>query len=214
MNQHYNQPARNLFSLCLVSFAVVGLVALLIWSKADLFWALNQLHSYPGDMLLRYFTHVGDGIFMLLMAVVAMGLGKRKLGIMMILAFLLSGLCVQVVKRLQQQPRPALYFQEQPQLKGNYTIHRPDQRTLTGRNSFPSGHTTTAFAMFSLLAFATRSKWQQAAFFFAALLAGFSRIYLGHHFFSDVYAGALLGFTTAVVVYWWLHKRTQAVITT
>ncbi|MCS6832042.1 MAG: phosphatase PAP2 family protein, partial [Flammeovirgaceae bacterium] len=35
----------------------------------------------------------------------------------------------------------------------------------------------------------------------AALLIGYSRMYLLQHFFEDVYVGAFIGFTTAFVIY-------------
>lgn len=67
--------------------------------------------------------------------------------------------------------------------------------------SFPSGHATTGMALFGMLAyFAYRhmhaGKQRQLVLSAAAVLIvliGFSRIYLGVHFLSDVLAGFLLG---------------------
>lgn len=68
--------------------------------------------------------------------------------------------------------------------------------------SFPSGHATTSLALYGLLAYFLyrhyhrRSQYQSLAVWIAAvliLLIGFSRIYLGVHFLSDVLAGYLLG---------------------
>ncbi|MBC5776010.1 phosphatase PAP2 family protein [Pontibacter sp. KCTC 32443] len=67
--------------------------------------------------------------------------------------------------------------------------------------SFPSGHATTAMALFGLLAYflyrhnnsgpyRTLIAWPTAILI---LLVSFSRIYLGVHFLSDVLAGMLLG---------------------
>ncbi|WP_162428495.1 phosphatase PAP2 family protein [Pontibacter pudoricolor] len=73
--------------------------------------------------------------------------------------------------------------------------------------SFPSGHATTAMALFGLLAYFiyrhNRDKPYRKFIVWAAailiLLVGFSRIYLGVHFLSDVLAGFILGFLWALV---------------
>lgn len=67
--------------------------------------------------------------------------------------------------------------------------------------SFPSGHATTSMALFGMLGYFGHRhlpgrRQRRAALLAAAaliLLIGFSRIYLGVHFLSDVLAGFLLG---------------------
>ena len=67
--------------------------------------------------------------------------------------------------------------------------------------SFPSGHATTALALYGLLAYFiyrhyNRSPSRSLTLWVAGILiilVGFSRIYLGVHFLSDVLAGYLLG---------------------
>ena len=68
-------------------------------------------------------------------------------------------------------------------------------------NSFPSGHTTSAFALYFSLALLTKNKWIEFLLFTIALTVAYSRIYLSQHFFSDVYAGSLVGMFTTIVVY-------------
>lgn len=67
--------------------------------------------------------------------------------------------------------------------------------------SFPSGHATTAIALYGLLAYFlyrryhTHAKRKLLLWLAAGLILtiGFSRIYLGVHYLSDVLAGFLLG---------------------
>lgn len=64
--------------------------------------------------------------------------------------------------------------------------------------SFPSGHTSASFAAATAI-YAMKKRWGWATFLFAALM-GFSRLYLGVHYPSDVFAGALLGWAMATIV--------------
>lgn len=201
MNWKYNHPLRNLFTYATILLLIAGCCALLCWNKEQGFLFLNNRHTDVADLLLKYLTHVGDGLFMVVTGVIIFLVGKRKLGVLLVLSFLLSGLLVQVVKRVEERPRPGLYFKK-PQL-----IHRVDDYLLKGKNSFPSGHTTTAFAMFSLFAFAVRNKGLQLLFFAAAVIIGYSRIYLGQHFTEDVLAGAALGFLTSFFLAWLFRKK-------
>lgn len=69
--------------------------------------------------------------------------------------------------------------------------------------SFPSGHTTAAFAAISGLFFALGRKHRGRLFLFIIpLLIAFSRIYLMVHYTSDVLAGLLIGFFSG-----WLASR-------
>lgn len=201
MNWKYNHPLKNGFTFLVCLFILVGTSVLLIWDKSTTFLLLNQQHSFIGDVALKYLTHVGDGLFMIGLGIVLLGLGKRKLGVLMLLTFLLSGLFVQLIKHTNPSPRPGLYFSKSEH------IHCVDGNLLKGSNSFPSGHTTTAFALFALLAFATRNTFLQIACFLGALSIGYSRIYLGQHFLADVLTGAIVGTATAYLLTWLLRNK-------
>ncbi len=96
-----------------------------------------------------------------------------------------SVVLVLLLKALFARPRP--YF-EQPLLLETYY-------------SFPSGHAMEAVVLYGMLAYfavlALRTWQTRAAVVFGTsllvLLIGFSRIYLGVHYFSDVVAGFAAG---------------------
>ncbi len=68
--------------------------------------------------------------------------------------------------------------------------------------AFPSGHTSSAFATATSLALATK-KWYVAVPVFAwSAGVGYSRIYVGQHYPSDVIMGALVGTGSAFICHW------------
>ena len=68
--------------------------------------------------------------------------------------------------------------------------------------AFPSGHTTTAFVLFTMLALFTTRKVIQVTLAICAILVGISRVYLMAHWFTDIMAGALLGMVIAWLSVW------------
>ncbi|MFZ9207839.1 MAG: phosphatase PAP2 family protein [Sediminibacterium sp.] len=68
--------------------------------------------------------------------------------------------------------------------------------------AFPSGHTSSAFATVTSLAISTK-KWYVAVPAFAwSASVGYSRMYLGQHYPSDVIMGAIVGTSSAIICHW------------
>ncbi|MBC3542397.1 phosphatase PAP2 family protein [Rufibacter sediminis] len=102
-------------------------------------------------------------------------------------------------------------------LKKTFQRHRPSSTEDShlfegadgdGRNtSFPSSHTSTAFAAATALASVYHdSKWIPTVAYGMATLVGLSRINDNKHWASDVLAGAALGYITGKATYWGYHK--------
>jgi membrane-associated phospholipid phosphatase len=72
--------------------------------------------------------------------------------------------------------------------------------------SFPSGHTATALAIFSMLAIISNRKWLKLLFLLSAWIVSFSRIYLSQHFLEDILFGSLLGILAVIIFYWYFHR--------
>lgn len=64
--------------------------------------------------------------------------------------------------------------------------------------SFPSGHASTAFAAATIIAFFDKKRrW---FYYLVAVLISYSRIYLGCHYFFDVFIGGLIGYLISKIV--------------
>lgn len=85
-------------------------------------------------------------------------------------------------------------------LKSNTDRMHPDGST---HNSFPSGHTATAFAAAELLGqeFKHQSMWYGYAGYFVASATGILRMYNNRHWLSDVVAGAGFGMLSTKLTY-------------
>ncbi|OAM89272.1 hypothetical protein AW736_13530 [Termitidicoccus mucosus] len=68
-----------------------------------------------------------------------------------------------------------------------------DFQPFSGNHSFPSGHTTQAFAVASVIAAHYDQWWVQGLSYGVAGLVGYSRIEQNAHYASDVVAGAIIG---------------------
>lgn len=108
-----------------------------------------------------------------------------------LLSSLLGGLIlVHAIKDAMPRPRPSGLSFAQPM-----EAHR--------QSSFPSGHTTLAFCTATsafLVARRRGHKYVGATLFPWATLVGWSRVYRGVHWPSDVVAGAMLGILVGSVV--------------
>ena len=156
--------------------------------KANSFILLNGYHRNWLDYFFIAYTNLGDGIFAILLVLFYFFvLKKRKLGVVLLLAYASTGIFAQIIKPLLHSPRPLVYFRPE---------HFPffiDSIIHAGNNSFPSGHTVTAFAIATVLAFYTTNKMQYVLLLLAAALVAFSRVYLSQHFLLDVLAGSFIG---------------------
>jgi len=193
---------RIFFSLWLLFF-FIGLIFLLLVGKADSFVDLNPYHRSTLDTIFAWITFMGDGLFTVIVFVILLLRRHWSRAIQVIAAFLLSALIAQILKNIFSMPRPKQFFRP-----GVYPYFI-DKVTHVGFASFPSGHTTSIFALATLLAIFTKNRIAKIACLIGGILVGYSRLYLGQHFLGDVLMGSVIGTTTAVLIHWLFVQKLQ-----
>lgn len=180
-------------------------IFLLTHEKAAGYLMMVPYHNPTLDVLVSWFTYIGDGIFVLILAVVFFVYKQKRLALLVVASFLLSGLLVQIPKNLISASRPAVYFHELGQ--SFYII--PHVTLTASKSSFPSGHTATIFAFISILVlWFPKSKWNPLWLMISCAVA-YSRLYLGNHFLIDVMAGACIGIFSAFLTYHIVFKQVK-----
>jgi membrane-associated phospholipid phosphatase len=194
--------ANRNFLLCYGFFFLVGLIFLLAKGKTGSFLILNPFHESPLDLFFINFTYLGDGLFAVAVIILLMVLRRWSQAWQILIAFLLSALLAQALKALFGMPRPWEVFEH-----GGKYAYFIDGVTRRGFSSFPSGHSTTVFTLATMLAIFEKNKRMNVFYVLTAVAVGYSRIYLGQHFLTDVLVGSFLGVLTAVLVHWIFTER-------
>lgn len=153
------------------------------------FLALNGCHNPFFDRFFTLFTskEVWFPLYALLLVVFIEKYRYQGVWVILffVLAIVLSDQLSGLVKDLVQRFRPT----HQPALNG--LVHAPSGKG--GLYGFVSSHAANSFALTFLLGFMVRRKRVWIAFLLWAILASYSRIYVGVHYPLDVLLGAVLG---------------------
>ncbi len=155
------------------------------WEGQALLWIQDVLRRPWLDPIVSFYTTLGNHGLLWIGLCLALLLHPktRRAGTAGLLALVWSLLLTNVLlKNLAQRVRPWLIFEDLIPL-----IHEGDP------NSFPSGHTSAAFAAAVAWARTFPKRRMKAVGLALAALMGLSRLYVGVHFPVDVLCGALVG---------------------
>ena len=186
----------SIFFWIILLFWILGFVLIINTNQLELHKKLNGFNFSMLDLIVPYATHIGDGLFAILL-VVFFFFFKKKYSLILLFSFLISSGITQFLKQVvfPNVMRPIHYFQNDD------SIHLVSGVVIHSQNSFPSGHATTCFAIFTtLFLFWKENLRLQAIFVLSAILFALTRVYLSQHFLEDVLAGSVVGTFTALVI--------------
>ncbi|MGC2352417.1 MAG: phosphatase PAP2 family protein, partial [Candidatus Udaeobacter sp.] len=144
---------------------------------------------------MRNVSRFGDWPFHVALGLLLLGIAWRRgskkwtrIFLSMLLAMAIAGIAGDVIKRAVPRARPSVKSE----------LRWGGPRFNTKYHSFPSGHVAASMAFFGVLVFARRRIG--LACLPIPILIGFSRMYIGAHYLSDVVCAAVLGILCAAIV--------------
>jgi membrane-associated phospholipid phosphatase len=199
-----NKSLRSILYLSLSSGGLLFSLAAII-GNADLFLWINQEWTPAFGQISRLFSLVGESWAM--GALLLFSLGIRFRDTLFIAFCWLSGALHSWIFKLwlcKGWPRPLQFFEER-----QTAIRLVDGVKVHHWNSFPSGHTITAFSLLLLLPilFPQISRLQLLTAWLLAILCGLSRVVLAQHWPMDVAGGIVLGCSATLLTFLLLQNR-------
>lgn len=180
---------------------LICIVLMLIFSKTELYFAINHLHTVFTDVFFASFTILGASIGCIIIVLITFLINFRS-GFLLASSYIITFIISQTIKHLVKAPRPHLFFS-----KKLHDIYLIKGVVMLNTNSFPSGHSVSAFTAAVVFTYAAKNKRWGVFWLLIAVLIAYSRMYLSEHFLQDVTAGSALG--VLITVFWlsWIDRQ-------
>lgn len=184
-------------------FLFVCSFLLLSFSKTELHILSNEANNNFLDYFFKYATYLGNGTVIAILFIILLFV-KYRYAFAFLTGSLFTTVVVNFFKKvlLDDMFRPSKYFE----LFETYQLHFVEGVKLHSYNSFPSGHTATAFNLFFMLALLVKSNTLKLLFFVLAALVAYSRVYLSQHFLIDISIGSIIGIFFMALPFLWFEK--------
>lgn len=170
---------------------------------ANLLLGLHQWANPLLDQIMLSITRLGNPEVVVVVVIISLGylLWQRQRWAAMIQAIACTGALIlnQGMKQIFARPRPELWTP---------LIHETSY-------GFPSGHALGTLVLYGFLAYLLAQRYPSRSLLIygitaiTVVLIGFSRLYLGVHYFSDVAAGFVVGFLWLMLCITLLNFRSQ-----
>jgi membrane-associated phospholipid phosphatase len=163
----------------------------MLWGKNEAFLYLNANLGLISDKVFEYSSYLAEGWIWIPYFIVLVGLYKKDTAFIL-MNFLVSTLLTQFAKNyiFNTAMRPMASGLDATQ------IHRVPGVEIHTFNSFPSGHTATAFTLFLLTTYLFPNKYALSIGIVYAFVCAYSRVYLAQHFPLDLAGGIVVALLT------------------
>lgn len=167
-------------------FLVIGFFILIFTDKGYVNILFNDYRNTQLDLFFIYSSKMGEGLYFSIILVI-LTLSRFRYLVLGLSVYLGSGLISQILKNIFDIDRPKIFFGD----SGLATF--VENVEIYSHLSFPSGHSTSGFAIFLFLSVITKNKKYGLLFLLCAVFVATSRVFLMQHFFIDIYFGSLIG---------------------
>lgn len=192
--QNVLKPNKIYFLFWGIYFFCLFLIFLLSHRDFLIEWFNNNRHPALNYLFIGA-TKLAEteGILLLLVFLLLI---KYSALILTIINGLLATIVANIIKTTTDLPRPLTIYENIHNFSINFVPNVEVHRYM----SFPSGHTTAAFAMLFALLLVSRNNYHRTAIVLLSMLVALSRVYLFQHFTRDVLLGSVLGVVIAIMV--------------
>jgi len=199
----YLLKANRWFLIPTIILLIIAITLLINFPKSELHIISNKANSSFFDLFFKYVTYMGDGAIIAILFI-ALLFVKYRYALAFLAGSLATSLFVNIIKKvvLHDVYRPSKYFE----LYETYQLHFVEGIKLHSLQSFPSGHSATAFNVFLTLAILTKHNGLKLIFFVMAVMVAYSRVYLSQHFLIDITAGSSIGIFFILLFWVWFVK--------
>ena len=169
---------------------------------------LNGLHTSWLDPIMYWISnrYIWIPLYLFILIVTIVKWKKKSILpiILLVITITLSDQGCNLLKKSTKRLRPS----HNVELEHKIHLHENADGTLYrgGMYGFPSAHASNAmvFALFVFFFAGNRKLWVLVAAFLWAALLGYSRIYLGVHYWLDVECGYLTGAICFLLMFFWI----------
>jgi membrane-associated phospholipid phosphatase len=196
------------FFIIFLLWVIIGALLQFFFTQTDIMFWLNQQHNSFFDEFFENITYLGeDFIWLALLGYFVFvsyfqKITKLKEIKLLIITWLAKVFVSVSLKNIFNLPRPMEVYQN-----FGREIHLVNGVEIYHWQSFPSGHTMTAFAFVCFVAIVlNKPKWSVVCLLIA-MLVGISRIYLFQHFPRDVFAGSVLGMGVVMLTAFFMNRN-------